>query len=41
MGDRECPNCEEFTMFEHGINQWKCEKCNEIFDEEYLDECED
>ena len=38
MGDRECPNCEEDTLIEDGLNKWKCLKCHEIFDEESLDD---
>lgn len=37
MGDRECPSCEEFTLYEEGLGKWKCEKCLRIFAEEFLD----
>ena len=35
--DRECPDCEVDSMVEHGISRWICLKCNQIFDEEWLD----
>lgn len=33
VGDRECPECEEYTLIEEGLTKWKCLKCGEIFDE--------
>ncbi|MGG1664468.1 hypothetical protein [Brevibacillus sp. NRS-1366] len=41
MGDRECPICEEDTLIESSLGKWKCLKCNEVFDEEFLDATED
>jgi ribosomal protein L37AE/L43A len=41
MGDRECPNCLEDTLVEYGKHKWKCLKCNEVFDEEWLDDSEE
>ncbi|WP_215154196.1 hypothetical protein [Paenibacillus sp. ISL-20] len=37
MGDRECPICEEDTLIEHSLTKWKCLKCGEMFEEEWLD----
>ncbi|MFS0855191.1 hypothetical protein [Paenibacillus taichungensis] len=39
IGDRECPVCEEDTLVEAGSTKWRCLKCKEVFDENYLDEC--
>jgi ribosomal protein L37AE/L43A len=37
VGDRECPNCEEDTLIEEGLNNWKCLKCDQVFSESDLD----
>lgn len=36
-GDRECPDCGIVSLLEYGNSKWKCLKCKEIFDEEFLD----
>lgn len=36
-GDRECPDCEINSLVEYGSTKWKCLKCGEIFEEEWLD----
>jgi ribosomal protein S27AE len=41
MGDRECPNCEDISLVEHGLTKWKCLICGQIFDEEDLDSSEE
>ncbi|AJA41483.1 hypothetical protein AXJ14_gp164 [Geobacillus virus E3] len=41
VGDRECPNCEEISLVEHGLTKWKCLICGEIYDEKDLDSDEE
>jgi ribosomal protein L37AE/L43A len=42
MGDRECPTCLEDTLIEQSLRKWKCLKCEEVFDEKFLDDgCEE
>lgn len=41
QGDRECPNCLENTLIEKSLLEWQCLKCKQIWDEEFLDECEE
>jgi len=40
-GDRECPECEQMSLFETSLNKWKCEICDKEFDSEWLDEKEE
>lgn len=40
-GDRMCPVCEIESLIEEGSDKWRCLKCGEVFDEEYLDDCEE
>ena len=37
-GDRECPNCNEFSLYELGLNIWKCDLCGSEFNDKWLDE---
>ena len=40
-GDRICPECEVHSLFEHGLKKWRCDLCGTVFDEDWLDECEE
>jgi len=41
VGDRECPECEEYSLVEKGLTKWKCLLCERVYDEKDLDECEE
>lgn len=41
VGDRECPECEEVSLVEYGLDRWKCLLCEKIYNTEWLDGCED
>jgi len=38
LGDRECPDCNELSLYELGLGKWKCDLCGSEFNDSWLDE---